>query len=133
MERVARPGAWLVNYGNAFREEMAGRPDFGPWFREHYLARWPAPPMLPHYREGEHVGSFAPVGAREYRNTVAMDRDRLVTYLMSQSNVTMVIDGGDVDEAAARDSITRAVSPFFAGSGAVEFGFGGFVFALRLA
>lgn len=132
MERVGRPGAWLVNVGNAFRAEMTGRPGFGPWFRSDYLDRWPPPPMLPHYREGEHVGAFAPMGAREYENTVAMDHDRLVTYLMSQSNVTMVIDAGRIDEAGARASIARDVAPFFAGDERADFLFGGWVFALRL-
>ncbi len=88
--------------------------------------------MLPHYAAGEHVGAFRPVAAREYSNTVAMDRHRLVEYLMSQSNVTLVIDDGRVDEPGAREAITRDVAGFFASDEAAEFLFSGWVFALQL-
>ncbi len=61
-----------------------------------------------------------------------MDRDGLVDYLMSQSNVGMVLDSGRVGAAIARDSVTRDVSRFFDGDGAVGFRFAGSVSALRL-
>jgi SAM-dependent methyltransferase len=122
--RIARGAAWLVVHHHWFAGRMRADPRFGCWVRDTYLARYPTPPRRPRLEAGEDLGAFAHVTSEDYEQTVEVTRDELVTYLVTQSNVGVVVDAGeeDLDRVVTwlDDELTRFVPDGC--SAAVDFG-----------
>ena len=118
-------------YDAAFRADMAGRPDFRGWVVDHYVATYPNPPRRKRYEQGEELAGFEHVATRQYEHRLAMTRDRLATYLLSQSNLNVVIAGGTKSEAELRAWLHEQLTQFFGNVATGSFLFGGTISCLR--
>lgn len=125
--RVARQGAWLVVLDHWFAGEMEGHQDFAAWGREIYLSRFPAPHRDRSWRPPEDLGDWKHVGWERYDDPVSMTRNALTDYLLTQSNLQVVIERGDHTEEELRTWVYEELTPFFEGDERATFMFGGFV------
>jgi len=123
--RVLRPHGWLIVYDNYFSARMQENPAFHTWWREHYLTTYPSPPRA---RVGFGVedaaqDSFQFIRQEDYQNLVQFSVETLVEYLLTQSNIIAVVEGGTERIADVRRWITASVTPFFADRADVTFMF----------
>jgi SAM-dependent methyltransferase len=114
-KRVLRPGASLVIYDNIFSGQMVGDARFGDWVRAVYVARYPIPPQnrQPFGPEEASAAGFEMVSFARYENRVSWSADRLVAYLLTQSNVIAGVEGGAESIDSAKAWLTAQVTPFF--------------------
>ena len=130
--RVLRPNGWLVIYDNAFLAELLGNDAFHSWFVDRYIPRYPSPPRnRTPLTDADAISFGFTISARDtYRNQVEFDHDRLVDYLMTQSNIIAVIEERSQPPAGVRAWLNEELAGFFAGDPAV-FVFGGPITYLR--
>jgi len=112
LDRVAREDADLVIFDHWFTGTMRGCPEFAEWFRS-YLDRYPSPPRDRSWSPPGDLGSWSFVGLQRYDHPVAMTSDRLACYLLSQSNLQVIADGGQSDEAELRQWLLEELRMFF--------------------
>ena len=132
---VLRPRGWLVIYDSFFSANLQGSPGFKPWFASTYCQRFPAPPRDNRPlddRSSKQVG-FELVKDERYSNVVLFDRQQLVDYLLTQTNVIAAIDRGESTLDDARAYLTTEISSFFTASEQQAFDFGGPISYLRRA
>ncbi|MCY3957391.1 MAG: class I SAM-dependent methyltransferase [Chloroflexi bacterium] len=131
--RVLRPRGWLVIYDSFFSANLRGNPAFKPWFNSTYLQRFPTP-----LRDNQPLGDqsarhagFHLLAQEKYASVVFFDREQLVDYLLTQTNVLAAIQGGDWTLNDARTYLTDEVSPYVPSSEPQAFDFGGPIAYLR--
>jgi SAM-dependent methyltransferase len=124
--RVLRVGGHMVIYDNAFTGQMAENPAFHSWLKHVYRKTYPTPPRIrvPLPQSAEEAG-FRSLGEESHQSLVAFSPDRLVDYLVSQSNVIAAVEGGHQGIEHVRAWLTDRVSPFFQGDDERTFLFGG--------
>jgi ubiquinone/menaquinone biosynthesis C-methylase UbiE len=131
--RVLRPNGWLIAYDNYFSGKVANS-EFHGWYKE-YLARYPVPPR----REVAFTPEIiAPYGfhlrrKERYENTIKFSLEGLVDYLITQSNVIALVEGGRESMEEARIWLTRIVKPMFGKVGEKEFLFNAPIWYLQRA
>jgi SAM-dependent methyltransferase len=125
-KRVLRARGHMVIYDNAFTGRMEENPMFHTWLKRAYLKTYSMPPRprVPMPQTVEEAG-FRPLGEESYRCTVTFSPDRLVDYLVSQSNVIAAVEGGHQVIEEVRAWLTNRVSSFFGGDEERTFLFGG--------
>lgn len=126
-DRIARPAARLVVHNHWFVGEMQGRPDFARWLAEVHTLAFPTPPRHRTWRPPHDLDMWKHSAWQTYEHTVEMTRSMLASYLMSQSNVQVVIARGERPEAEIRQSLLESLVAFFAGERTLGIGFGGYV------
>lgn len=131
--RVLRPCGWLVIYDNFFFAKLRGNPAFKPWFSSTYLRHFPTPPRdsQPLDDWSAKQAGFRLLAQDSYANVVVFDREGLVDYLLTQTNVIATIQGGDWSFNDARTYLTDEVSPYFPSAEPQAFDFGGPITYLR--
>lgn len=133
--RVLRPGGWITLYNIAFPGRLTGQPEFTTWSRDRYLERYPSPPRrgAPLEEEALRKCGFERARREQFYAPTLMTAEQLVSFLMSQSNITAALDGRESVEAgeqqgeaapAIRSWLAAEVSPYFqSGSQSAEFVF----------
>ena len=131
--RVLRPRGWLVIYDNFFSANLQGDPGFKPWFASSYLPRFPTPPRNNQPLDGRSAkqAGFELLKQDKYANVVYFDREQLVDYLLTQTNVIAAIERGERTLNDARACLTAEVSPYFTSAEPEAFDFGGPITYLR--
>lgn len=132
-DRVAAPDAALVAHWHWFAASMEGRPGFADWVRETYAVRYPPPPRSGSAARAEVLGAWRRVGVEQFDHTVPFRLNELIDYLTTQSNLRVVIDGGQEPEGAVRAWLAAELAPFFGGAETAAFGFAGLVACYRRA
>lgn len=133
--RVLRSGGWIVVYASWFTAEMEGEPGFREWFTGSHLARHPTPARNRELLDAAFAGrnGLAWGGEDSFRQEVRLDREALVGYLLTQTNVIASVEHGArplEDVAAEIGADTEAFLP----AGTVgRFGFGGRIAYLSIA
>lgn len=125
--RVARPDAWLVVHDHGFTGEMQDHDEFGQWFRDAYLASYPAPPRDGSWRPPADLGNWHHAGWERYDHPVPFTAEQLATYLLTQSNLQAVIERGDSTEEKLGSLLLNETAPFFVDHPVPVFLFGGYV------
>ncbi len=125
--RIATPGAWLVVHDHWFTGEMQERPEFGAWIRDVYLRAFPSPPRDRSWRPPADLGNWEHVAWERYDHPVDSTVDELAGYLLTQSNLQIVIERGDQTEDELRTWLQSEITPFFNRNRSRTFLFGGFV------
>jgi SAM-dependent methyltransferase len=124
--RVLRVGGHMVIYEHAFAGRMEENPAFHSWLKRVHRKNYPWPGCthvcLP--RAAEEAG-FRSLGEERYQSTVTFTPDRLVDYLVSQSNVIAKVEGGHEVIEQVRAWLTDQVGPLFEGDAERTFLFGG--------
>ena len=133
--RVLRPRGWLVIYDSFFSANLKGNPGFNPWFASTYCQRFPAPPRdnRPLDDRSAKQAGFQLVKDEKYTNVVYFNRQQLIDYLLTQTNVIAAIDRGESTLDGARAYLTTEISPFFTLAEQQAFDFGGPITYLRRA
>ena len=131
--RVLRPRGWLVIYDNLFSANLHGNPGFKSWFASTYLQRFPTPPRNsePLDERSAKQAGFQVLAQEKYANLVFFDREQLVDYLLTQTNVIAAIERGEATLDDARAYLITEVSPFFPSPEPQAFDFGGPITYLR--
>ncbi len=133
--RVLKPRGWLVIYNNLFFATMQGNPDFKPWITSTYVKRFPTPPRNNQPLDDQMAdrSGFHLVKQESYTNVVYFNRQQLIDYLLTQTNVIAAIERGESTLHDARAYLTTEISPFFTSSEQQAFDFGGPITYLRKA
>ena len=132
-KRVLRPSGWLVVYNNFFFSRMKENAEFGTWFTSTHLKEFPTPPRDNRRfdeDDAERAG-FTFVEREWHTNDVSWDASQLVDYLLTQTNVSAVVEDGAWTLAEVREYLVREVGPFFPATGRGTFEFGGPIWFLR--
>ncbi|MCY3801291.1 MAG: class I SAM-dependent methyltransferase [Chloroflexi bacterium] len=132
-KRVLRPLGWLVIYNSFFFSRMKENADFGTWFTSTHLKEFPTPPRDNRRfdeDDAERAG-FTFVEREWYTNDVSWDASQLVDYLLTQTNVSAVVEDGSRTLEEVREYLVREIGPFFPATGRGTFEFGGPIWYLR--
>ena len=115
--RVLRPESWLVAYDAYFSAQTIEHTDFQAWHESVYLKNYPSPPRAPIALSAEDVQGTGLQLRKEERlqHTISFTIERLVEYLLTQSNVIAAVEGGAKEIGEVRLWLTENVRPFFAG------------------
>jgi len=132
VSRIAAPGAWLAVHDHWFLGQMDGRPEFGSWFSGAYLPSHPPPSRDRSWRPPADMDQWRHRGWERYEQRVAMDPDRLVAYLMTQSNARAAVERGSRTDSEMAEWLREQVEGYFE-SVEETFMFAGFVACHRQA
>jgi ubiquinone/menaquinone biosynthesis C-methylase UbiE len=96
--RLLKNKGYLVIYENFFSGEMEGRDDFKKWVNEiYYTQNFPSPPRNKKYDwSPENIGSknFTIQIPENFKNQVSFNKQQLINYFLSQSNVGAAVESG---------------------------------------
>jgi SAM-dependent methyltransferase len=135
-KRVLRTDGWLVVYDDYFSAgQMAEDPEFQTWYREKYLVRYPPPPRaeLAFTAENTERYGFRLLGEEWHQHTVSLSLERLVDYLVTQSNVIAAVEGGKEEIVEARAWLMEGIRPIFRNAEGKEFLFNAPIWYLQRA
>jgi SAM-dependent methyltransferase len=120
--RVLRPNGWLIVYDNYFSGQMVRNPEFHRCYKK-YLVRYPVPPRgrIAFSTENADPDGFHLVQEERHDNTVTFSLEGLVDYLVTQSNVIALVEGGSESIQEARSWLTRIIEPIFGSADEQEF------------
>jgi ubiquinone/menaquinone biosynthesis C-methylase UbiE len=93
--RVLRPGGYAVVYDNYFTAQAREIPEFRQWNREVYAKRYPIPPRhaLPNPDDFQSQ-ELSALGKETHENTVSLNRDQLIEYYLTHSNIEAALQSG---------------------------------------
>ncbi|HEU4594365.1 MAG TPA: class I SAM-dependent methyltransferase [Pyrinomonadaceae bacterium] len=132
--RVLRADGKLVVYDNYFAGAPEGDEAFTRWHRESYLERYPSPLRVWTQLSDEDATreGFRLLAHELLPHEISFSVEGLADYLLSQSNVIAVVEGGGREEASeARRWIVETTRPLFGGDGERRFLFHAPVWYLR--
>lgn len=135
-KRVLRPHGWLVVYDHYFSVgRMTENPEFQRWHREEYLVRYPDPPRarIKLKTENLELHGFSLLGEKSYQHSISFSVERLVDYLVTQSNVIAAVEGGKEGIEEARLWLTEGIRPIYVDAVEKEFLFNSPIWYLRRA
>lgn len=114
--RALRRGGWLVVYNDGFCGRMIGNDNYETWNRQYYLVRYPTPPR--NSQSISHADAsafdFEFCGRDNFAHEVEFTPDRLVSYLLTQTNVIAAVEAGKEDLQAVAHWFQRSIEPLFA-------------------
>jgi len=130
--RVLRASCWLVVYENYFIGRMKDNAGFEPWFRGHYLIRYPTPPRnrTPFTDEEAWSYGFRFAEREEYTNSILFSVEELAGYLETQSNVIATVEGGQESLEEVHEWLVGSLTSLFRGPKAT-LEFGGYIWFLE--
>lgn len=125
--RVLQADGLLLIYNNGFKGIMRENPAFQHWSQKVYVQHFPTPPRdsRPLTPEEAARAGFKFIKEDYYENEVGFSPEKLVAYLMTQTNVVAALEQGRESLESAYRWLHRQVSPFFANDRAT------FVFSTR--
>jgi len=117
-QRVVKPAGWLAIYNDGFSGEMASGPAYGAWNRDHYVHLYPTPPrnIAPFTDDQARAFGFDRVKHDRFEHAVELTPERLVGYLLTQSNVIAAVEQRGESVQAIADWLMSSVRPFFSAS-----------------
>ena len=135
-KRVLRSSGWLVAYDDYFSvTQMVENPEFQKWYREKYLVRYPPPPRaeIKFTTENTERYGFHLLGEEWHKHNVGFSLERLVDYLVTQSNVIAVVEGRKEEIEEARMWLIEGLRPIFRNAKEKEFLFNAPIWYLKCA
>ncbi|HEX8000483.1 MAG TPA: class I SAM-dependent methyltransferase [Pyrinomonadaceae bacterium] len=121
--RVLRPRSWLIAYDAYFTARTIEHAEFQAWHQSSYLKRFPSPPRAPVALSQTDVEGTGFQLHREERpqHAISFTPGQLVDYLLTQSNVIAVVEGGSGEIEEVRRWLTESTGPFFDGLAEASF------------
>ncbi|MEM6843726.1 MAG: class I SAM-dependent methyltransferase [Bacteroidota bacterium] len=92
VNRVLKQDAWLVIYNSWMTNRMKDCELFSTWVKHRYLERYPSPKREQPIAQEEAFGSLVKQGEESFEEAITMDRNQLLNYLTTQSNITRVVN-----------------------------------------
>jgi hypothetical protein len=125
LTRVTHERGRVFVYSDFFLGEVTDEPRFGVWMRDRYLPRLPTPPRRSHYDADAMSSVGYQLASQEQRTyQVPMTPTRLAAYLMTQSNVTIATQNGDLTQDALQGWVDSELTALLGEQPAdVEFGY----------
>lgn len=114
--RVMKMQANLITYDNYFISEMEGVAGFDHWFPEVYLQKFPSPPREKTFdwsNENINAKGFQFLHEETFKNPVVFNKEKLILYFTTQSNITAAVTAGSYDYAEIEQWLDKELSPFF--------------------
>ena len=114
--RILKTKGWLVIYENYFTGKMDGNDDFTNWVNEVYLTRFPSPPRNKNYGwsvENIRGKGFSINAPGEYENAISFNKEQLIAYFTTQSNVIAAIDSGRLAYKEAEKWLAGELRTYF--------------------
>jgi SAM-dependent methyltransferase len=113
--RVLIEGGWLAVYNSGFLGELEEQPDFGRWYSQVYLKRYPWPPRAESDVSKELADrfDFTFVQRELVTHGIAMSREEFVNYHLTQSNVIAKVEQGTEKVETVAQVLSDAVAPYF--------------------
>jgi SAM-dependent methyltransferase len=115
--RILKPGGSVVVYDNYFMSNQPEIAGFREWFDQQYQPRYPSPPRNRVPIDDPAVWSahgFALTHYERYENSQTYSLDRLIDYLVTQSNIISAVEGAREEIGSVRAWLTSTLVPFFA-------------------
>jgi len=130
--RILSPGGWLIIYDWSILGRMKGRPDFGEWWDDVFVPRFPKPPrnVQPLTPAQVRKHGFTPAGQEEFTQEVLFSQDRLVGFLLTESRLADPVRQGRETEPGLRNWLDASLAPFFE-TGPQAILFSGYIVLLR--
>jgi ubiquinone/menaquinone biosynthesis C-methylase UbiE len=121
--RVLRPMSWLIAYDAYFTARTIEHAEFQAWHQSMYLKRFPSPPRAPVSLTASEVEGtgFQLRHEERLQHAISFTPEQLVDYLLTQSNVIAVVEGGMGEIGEVRRWLTESIRPFFAGRAEARF------------
>jgi SAM-dependent methyltransferase len=115
-QRVLQPSGSLVIYNDVFTSEMIGNDSYKTWSREWYLTRYPTPPRNnSSLTDSDAIQyGFAPSGSEQFVHEVGFTPEKLVDYLLTQTNVIAAVETGREDLQSVALWLLNSIQPLFA-------------------
>jgi ubiquinone/menaquinone biosynthesis C-methylase UbiE len=113
--RILHPGGWLVVYDDYFSPGEAEDSELGQWYKTEYLERYPAPPRAEITFTAENTEPFGFRLMRDecHQHRIALSLTALTDYLVTQSNVIAVVEGGKETIEETRARLMKGLAPLF--------------------
>lgn len=114
--RLLKSRGWLILYENHFISEMEGNENFNQWFPDVYLKNFPSPPRNNGYawtNENLNPKGFNFAAEMIFKNSIAFNREQLILYFTTQSNIIWAVEKKETSYAQAEDWLNKELSLFF--------------------
>jgi len=114
--RILKNEGWLVIYENFFSGEIGGYDDFKKWVADVYLQRFPSPPRNKNYDwspENILTKNFTIHIAENFKNPVYFNRQQLINYFTTQSNIIAAVDNGKYTYWEIEQWLDNALAGYF--------------------
>ncbi len=114
--RILKNKGWLVIYENFFAGEMEGHDDFRKWVADVYLQRFPSPPRNKNYdwsHENLLTKNFTVDIPENFNNPVYFNRQQLINYFTTQSNIIAAVDSGKYTYWEIEQWLDNALAGYF--------------------
>jgi SAM-dependent methyltransferase len=113
--RVLSPHGWLIVYDNYFSGHMVENEEFHTWYTEEYLMNYPSTPRaeLNFTTENTLSHGFHLRKVEWLEHPMSFSLSGLVDYLVTQSNVIAVVEGGQEEIEHVRSWLTETLTPMF--------------------
>lgn len=97
VKKLLKKSGWLVIYDNFISDKMVDVPLYKEWFHNEFLVQYPKPPRNEEKWSNTDVNllGFHIQKQDEYSNTLRMDQDRFIKFMLTQSNVIAAVEQGD--------------------------------------
>jgi len=113
--KVLRSAGWLIVYDNFFQGRMAENEEFNEWYRDSYLRKYPPPVRAwPAFTEEDcERKGFRFLGKEQFQSSRSFSVEKLVDYLVTQSNVIAKVEYGEEAIEDVRSWLAESVNPLF--------------------
>jgi ubiquinone/menaquinone biosynthesis C-methylase UbiE len=114
--RLLKSRSWLVLYENYFISKMAGNENFGNWFFEVYLKKFPSPPRNNTYswiNENLSSKNFDFITEERFENSIIFNKKQLVLYFTTQSNIIAAVDKNPTTYSQVENWLSEELASFF--------------------
>jgi len=132
--RLLTQNGWLIIYDNFFISEMHEQENFGSWYPEIYLKKFPAPKRNNTFDWSyDHLISknFILEKEEEFKNSVILTKEELILYFTTQSNITDAIEKKQTTYPEVENWLNDELAEFFQKEVKRTINFGNWVKYLR--
>ena len=125
--RVLKREGWLIIYNNGFSANMKENPAYSAWNADVHVERFPTPPRdnRPLEEADAFQAGFRLVGRDRYTNDVQWDKEGLINYLITQTNVIAAIQSGEWKLEEVTQILSSDLDPIYSQIEKGTFGFRG--------
>jgi ubiquinone/menaquinone biosynthesis C-methylase UbiE len=114
--RILKDKGLLVIYENFFSGEMEESREFKKWVTDVYLQRFPSPPRNKNYDwspENLLSKNFIIESSESFKNPVCFNRQQLINYFSTQSNIIAAVDSGKYPYWEIEEWLDNELSEYF--------------------
>lgn len=132
LRQMMESGGLLFVYDFWITDRMRGSKAYTQWYQTAYLRHFPKPPRKERiWKQEELPDCFRIMKQVSYELVHLFDLEAFIRFMMTQSNVNVRIEKGEIKEADARNWFYNSLAPVW-GTGSRELFFEGYSWYVRL-